>query len=106
MNTSITSKKLNNLKEDNRSNSSSSNSSGSTSGNNTPKKRLPSSRSSYAISSTTITSIPVSTDTSLIDHHKHPTTVSSQLSRTPTPPSTIQSPGNFSHVTAKIDTGK
>ncbi|RTG83316.1 CAP-Gly domain-containing linker protein 3/4 [Schistosoma bovis] len=104
LNTSITSKKLNNLKEDNRSNSSS-NSSGSTSGNNTPKKRLPSSRSSYAISSTTITSIPLSTDTSLIDHHKHPTTVSSQLSRTPTPPSTLQSPGNFSHVTAKIDTG-
>ncbi|CAH8626674.1 unnamed protein product [Schistosoma rodhaini] len=104
-NISTTSKKLSNLKEENAGSSSSSISNGSTSGNNTPKKRLPSSRSSYAISSTTITSIPVSTDSSLRNQHKHSTTVSSQLSRTPTPPSTLQSPGSFLHVTAKIDTG-
>ncbi|VDO62160.1 unnamed protein product [Schistosoma curassoni] len=55
-----------------------------------------------------VTSSTNTTNSTIVNRHhrKHPTTVPSQLSRTPTPPSTLQSPGNFSHVTAKIDTGK
>ncbi|KAH8857664.1 CAP-Gly domain-containing linker protein 4 [Schistosoma japonicum] len=97
-----TSRKLKNLKEDIETGKGEggSCSSSSTSGSNTPRKHIPSSRSSYSISSAMATSIA-----SVVPNKYQ--TVSSELRRTPTPPTsiTVQSPVNFTHVTAKIDTG-
>ncbi|CAH8599405.1 unnamed protein product [Heterobilharzia americana] len=93
-------RKLNNLSEEVGGGGSSSSSC-----SHTPVKRLPSSRSSYSITSTV--SAPNGTSNThhhYHHHHHHQLTSSIQQNRTPTP-TTIQSPIDLSHVTAKIDTG-